>query len=471
MAEDGAGPLRARSTEDPQGPGERRQVARHLVQRPLTCKEQDPELFRLVRRHEAELDRWFTQRLGYRLHVGADTARLYKNAYVPADRPLRTGGSERALHQVEHVLLALTLASVASGPAVISLRDLIEQVRSAAGEAEITLGDQASDRRALVVALKWMIEHGLAEELHAKVDAYASDENADAVLKLRPDRIALLPLPALVSAASPDELLARADRRSATRQWMRARLVEDPVLYRRDLTDAEWAELRRRLGEEERLLDEMFGLVLESRAEGVAAVDPTGALADQRFPTGGTVGHAALLLLDRLRPVPDSDSGSGSGSGSGSAPRSSPEFGFVQGGVSAGHGGAGDDGAGNDGARDGAVGQAGGHGGSTVVPMAVVQDHLGALATQHARSWANDLVSSPARLTRDVVRLLVDLRLAELVRVDPPDMATSEASAGESQAAPAGEPGLRLLPAAARFLAVDPTAVEEPEARAADTLW
>ena len=76
--------------DEPQAAGERREVARHLVQNPMVAKERDPERFRLIRRHESDLDRWFTQRLGYRLHVDGDTARLYKTGYVPDHRPLRT---------------------------------------------------------------------------------------------------------------------------------------------------------------------------------------------------------------------------------------------------------------------------------------------------------------------------------------------------------------------------------------------
>lgn len=45
---------------------------------------------------------------------------------------------------------------------------------------------------------------------------------------------------------------------------------------------------------------DMFGLVLEARAEGVAAIDEEGGLSEERFPKGGTLGHAALLLIDRI---------------------------------------------------------------------------------------------------------------------------------------------------------------------------
>ncbi len=387
-------------SDDPHAAAERRQAMRQLVQEPLTCAEHDPEVFRLIRRHEVELDRWFTQRLGYRLHVDADTARLFKSGVLIERQPLRTE-SGRALHQLEHVLLALVLASTAAGPAVISLRDLVDQVRSAAAEAEIVLVGDSAERRALVAVLRWMIDHGLASELHAQVDAYATDDDADAVLRVRPDRIVLLALPALVGAADAGELVARSERRSTTRQWLRCRLVETPVIYRPDLTDDEWDELRRRLGDEERLLDEMLGLVVEARAEGVAAIDPSGALSHRRFPSTGTVGHAALLLVDELAYT---ESGS-------------------------------------------------------YHPYRAVVDAVSRLAEGHAAGWAGDLVASPERLTRQVLDLLIDHRLAEITEVV--DIARDEH--GDRRV-------VRILPGASRFRSV-PRAAPDADPSEQETLW
>ncbi len=276
-----------------------RAACRHLVARPLVLAERDPDAFALIRRHEHALDRWFTQRFGYRLQVTADTARLFKNTWVPLRRPLTTSGSaSRPLAQREYTLVALALAAVAAGPNVISLRDLIHEVRSAATDAQVALAHEAADRRAIVVALKWMVDHGLVEELHDRIDRYATDEDADAVLRIRPDRVALLPLPALAMAESAAELVDRSEARVATsRAWMRCRLLEDPALYRSDLDGAEWSELRRRLAEEEAIFSEMFDLTIEARAEGLAVIDEDGRLGDNGFPRTGTVGHAALLLL------------------------------------------------------------------------------------------------------------------------------------------------------------------------------
>jgi uncharacterized protein (TIGR02678 family) len=381
------------SDSRPQTAFELQLCARHLVQQPLTCMEHDPEIFRMVRRHEGELDRWFTQRLGYRLHVNADTARLFKDGCVPRRRPLLTA-TLRPFHQLEYVLLALVLGATVAGPDVVSLRDLIERVRSAATEAGMFLEDSPTMRRALVSVLQWMIGRGLATELHERIEAYAGDESADAVLKIRADRIGLLPLPALAGADSAQSLLIRAERRSAMRQWMRCRLVEEPVLYRSDLSDTEWSELRRRLGEEERLLEEMFGLVLEARAEGIAAIDPSGTLAERRFPTGGTIGHATLLVIGRLHEERE---------------RSWHWNDMVR----------------------------------------VVSE----LAENQRRRWAGDMVDAPERLARRVVDLMLELRLAEWTR----GTGSADPSSGDADAAIGGDlPGehsvFNMLPAAARFL-------------------
>ena len=340
---------------------ELRAACRHLVSQPLVPAERDPEVFALIRRHEHALDRWFTQRFGYRLQVTADTARLFKSTWVPHRRPLMTPGSaSRPLTQREYTLLALTLAAVAAGPSVISLRDLIPEIRSAATDAEVALTSEAADRRAVVVALRWMVDHGLAEEMHDHVDRYAADESADAVLRIRPDRVALLPLPVLATAESAADVVDRSEARVATgRAWMRCRLLEDPVLHRSDLDAAEWAELRRRLSEEVAIFSEMFDLPIEARAEGVALIDEDGRLSDRAFPRTGTVGHAALLLLTQATAgrEPGSDAGAGAVFGRGD-----------------------------------------------------IEAMVASLADRHRRFWSQ-LAEDPARLTDAVLHLLEDHRL------------------------------------------------------------
>lgn len=351
--------------ENPQFGVERRLAARHLLEHPLTVAESDPELFSLIRRHDDQLDQWFTQRFGYRLQVTNDTARLSKSGWVP-DRPLRTT-SGRAFHHAEYTLLVLTLAATIAGPAVVSLRDLIDKVRTAGADAGVDLADDGPQRRAQVNVLRWMIDHGLAEELHDQIDAYRDDAEADAVLRTRPDRIALLPLATingLGDDADAESLLAAADRRSVRRTWLRSRLAEDPVIYRDDLDDDEWEELRRRRSEDAPYFEEMFGLEFESRAEGVAAIDPEGKLSDVRFPTSGTEAHAALLLIAAIY----------------------------------------DDG------TDGAAG--------AWLDADAIDSLLVGFIDEHRSRWRNVYVDNPAKLRAEVCELLCAVRLAE-VRSEP----------------------------------------------------
>ena len=101
----------ARGTADPQRQLDLRAAARHLVTHPLVLAEREPDTFGLIRRHEQTLDRWFTQRFGYRLQVTADTARLFKSTVVARRRPLGTASSQSRPFSVrEYTLLSLALA-------------------------------------------------------------------------------------------------------------------------------------------------------------------------------------------------------------------------------------------------------------------------------------------------------------------------------------------------------------------------
>ena len=343
------------ASSSPAAAPELREAARHLVVHPLVVAERDPEKFRLIRRHEQQLDRWFTQRFGYRLQVTADAARLFKSTVVGSRRPLRATARRRAFSRREYTLLALALAAVAAGPNVISLRDLVHRIRSAAAEAGIVLAETFAERRALVTALRWMIAHGVVSELHNRIAGYVADEGTDAVLSIRPGRVVLLPLPALARASTADELVDWSDQRASFRAWVRSKLLEEPVLYREDISESEWMELRKRIGEEAAIFHEMFGARIEVRAEGVLVVDPDSEMTDTRFPATGTCGHAGLLLIERLVELEKKS-----------------------------------------------------------IPRIEVVAAVSELAGKYRRYWSN-LAEDAASLTRDVLELLTDHRLVEII--------------------------------------------------------
>ena len=295
---------------DPQRDGELVAATRALLTRPWRTAEADPEIVALVRRHADALDAWFTQELNYRLVVTADTARLVKVGHVPADRPLRTiSTTPRAFTPSEYTALVLVLAATTSGPDRTSLRDLVNGVHSAAAEAGIVMDTDTASRRALVTALRWLIAHGMVRELDRGVGLYEHDADADALLEVRQDRMALLPVGAVAGAETPADLLARARARGSASTAARRRLVEDPVVHADDLDPARFAELRRHAGDEARRIEARTGLVVEARAEGFAALDVDGGCSDVAFPGSGTVAHAALLLVSELifqfRPAED----------------------------------------------------------------------------------------------------------------------------------------------------------------------
>ena len=106
------------------------------------------------------------------------------------------------------------------------------------------------------------------------------------------------------------------------------------------------------------------------------AIDPDNELTDSRFPRGGTIGHAALLLIDRLVHI-------------NSAP--TVERSDIQT------------------AEDRDLGQ----GGRVPVARDVVIEAVAALASEHHRYWSQD-AHNPDHFTSDILDLLCDHRLVEV---------------------------------------------------------
>ena len=283
-------------------PPDLQHAARRLAESPLIAKESDPDTFKAIRRHHQQLASWFSARFRYRLVVTADTARLYKDTTVPTHRPLlTTKTNQRAFRRREYTVLALAIAAAAEARPVVSLRDLIAGIHRAGSEADITITAEYADRRAVVTGIQWLIHVGAVAQIDKEVDAYASDDDADALLRVNHDRLALLPMAALTRSQTAEQLLDRSDSRHSTRTWLRALILEEPVVYRDELTEHEWSELRRRLRDDARMFQETFDLDIEARAEGAALIDPDAELTPDRFPVPGRTEHqAALLLLERL---------------------------------------------------------------------------------------------------------------------------------------------------------------------------
>jgi uncharacterized protein (TIGR02678 family) len=293
---------------------ERRDAARALLAHPVLTRARHGEELALVRRHSAALRKIFPAVLGYPLVVEASFARLVKHAPsadAPARPAQRRGGQPFAPRTYAYLALVCAgLLQTTSGDQVL-LGTLVEQVRADAAHAGVTQDDSLTDRRHLVQAVALLIDWGVLSETDGSVTAWG-DRHEEALLDVNRTLLTHVLARPLGDVTSAGELLARGTGdlpAEEPRRTLRRKLVENPLVRREDLTDAEQHVLSRERAELSHTLAENFGLTLEVRQEGALAYDVDGELTDVAFPGQGTVAHVCLLLVNAL--VDDLDGGPG----------------------------------------------------------------------------------------------------------------------------------------------------------------
>lgn len=296
-----------------------RRAARALLRRPLLRAGSDE--FRLVRQHAVELRAWFERNAGWALSVDAEVARLRRIPGRDTDptHPARDLRSGLSFSRRRYVLVCLCLAVLERAEHQIALGRLAEQVVLSAADPSLeeagivfTLADR-EQRTDLVAVVRLLLDWGVLAKVAGDEDAFlksAGDALYDVDRRVLAGLLAARRGPSTVRAqdfesrlteltteALPDsdELRNRALRHSLTR-----RLLDDPVLYLDELSDAERAYLAGQRGALTRRISELTGLVPEVRAEGVAMADPDDDLTDLRMPEQGTDGHVALLIAEYL---------------------------------------------------------------------------------------------------------------------------------------------------------------------------
>lgn len=275
--------------------------ARTLLRRPLLhAAGPDGDLLGMIYRHRAVLQELFGSTLGYKLVIRRRYARLYK-AGVGNDptRGLST------MSPRGYTYLALTLATLTGCGRQVLLSRLARDVRAAGAEAGISVTDDATDRRAFTSALRQLISLGVLTETEGSVGAHAGDAAAEALITIDTDLLGHLVAGPLAEATGPRDLVelaagVRGSRAVTVDQAVRRRLVEDSVVHYRDLPEEQAAWLRKNRTHEARCLEHFFGMVAESRAEGIAASDPQEYLTDTPFPGTSTVARIAQLALPEL---------------------------------------------------------------------------------------------------------------------------------------------------------------------------
>jgi len=271
--------------------------ARALLRRPLLrAGGQESELLPLVYRHRAVLSELFAGVLGYRLVVERRFARLYKAG--PGDDPTR---GEPTLTPRGYAYLALCLASLTGIGQQTLLSRLVNDIRTAATQAGIELSDDLGELRAIASALRHLVSLGVLSETEGTVGS-VSEAGSEALLTIDTTLLGQLVAGPLGVATTPSELIALAARPGprGVEHSLRRRLVENPVTHYADLSDDEATWLRKRARQESRLLERCFGLVTETRLEGIAVTDPEDYLTDVSFPGQSTVARVALLALPDL---------------------------------------------------------------------------------------------------------------------------------------------------------------------------
>jgi uncharacterized protein (TIGR02678 family) len=159
-----------------------------------------------------------------------------------------------------------------------------------------------TQKRTLSAALRQLVEWGVLTETEGSVATVEQDDSSEALISVdREIARAVVAGPLSQSMNGTDLVRRAADPGFAgPRTYVRRMLVETPVLYLDELTDAERDWLRTRQRRESQAFSELLGLEMEIRAEGAALIDPEDELSDLHLPGSGTLAQAALLLLERL---------------------------------------------------------------------------------------------------------------------------------------------------------------------------
>ncbi|WP_033289935.1 TIGR02678 family protein [Amycolatopsis jejuensis] len=299
-----------------------RRAARALLRRPIVrASGPGSDDFAAIRRHASELRAWFDRNTGWRLLVDSEVARLVKTAATTTDHthPARDVRAKQPFGRRRYVLLCLALATLDRADAQITLGRLAEQVVLGAGDPdlvdagiEFTLRGR-EERGDLVSVVRFLLDLGVLSRVAGDEDAFVKD-TGDVLYDVERRVLgALLATPRGPSTIQADSFEARLAaltgelppttedlRNQRIRHQLTRRLLDEPVLYFDELTEAELTYLTSQRAAITSRIGELTGLVAEIRAEGIAMVDPVDDLTDVRMPESGTEGHATLLLAEYL---------------------------------------------------------------------------------------------------------------------------------------------------------------------------
>lgn len=284
-----------------------------LLRTPVLVRDRAPELFALVRSsaRRPTLSEWFSSRLGYRLVVTENAARLFR---PPLDgaviAPNRLAGVSRRVP----VLALLVAVAAEAAEDVTSTQDLSDRVRLLAARDDVHVApydpDRFAERQLFVAALQLLAELGALQAVGRGTQEQAEEwtHRRNVVgTAYRVDRSLLL---RLVDPAASDVVAGRGDEAGhehVHRFGVMRRLVELPVCLVDDLSPGERTYLTSQRSRIVSWCTEMTGWTVEQRTEGLALIAADEADTDMPFPRLRAADFATLMLLDQLHDRMDGD--------------------------------------------------------------------------------------------------------------------------------------------------------------------
>jgi uncharacterized protein (TIGR02678 family) len=232
---------------------------------------------------------------------------------------MRDVKSKQPFGRRRYVLTCLALAALDRAELQITLGRLAEQVVLGAADPVLieagvvfTLAGR-EERTDLVAVVRLLLDLGVLRRVAGDEDAFVKD-TGDALYDVRRRVLAALLAaprgPSTIDGTAFGERLAALTyelppttddlRNQRIRHRLTRLLLDEPVLYYRELDEEERAYLTSQRAAITARITELTGLVAEARAEGIAMVDPFDDLTDVRMPESGTEGHATLLLAEHL---------------------------------------------------------------------------------------------------------------------------------------------------------------------------
>ena len=240
--------------------------------------------------------------------------------------PAREPRSQLPFGRRRYVLVCLALSVLERADAQITLGRLAEGIIVAAGDERLAVAGVTfelsgrEERSDLVAVVRVLLELGVLARVAGDEDAFVR-EAGDVLYDVQRHVMAVLISaprgPSTIAAHDFDgrlrELIAEPEpvsedlRTRAIRHRLTRRLLDEPVVYFDELSEAELAYLTSQRSALTKRISERTGLVAEIRAEGIAMVDPRDELTDVRMPEVGTDGHVALLITEYLAARADDD--------------------------------------------------------------------------------------------------------------------------------------------------------------------